>query len=186
MQAKLLALALSLGLTFSVVPTANAQEELLNLEPAIATSQAQEEALTSRVEAATKASRAARLLQVRAIKLVDAAAALKGVRYKWAGSSPKSGFDCSGFTAYVYNKVGIELPRSSGAIRKVAEKINKSELKTGDLVFWHNKSGRVFHVGIYAGAGKAWHAPRPGRSVSKQSLWLAGGWQTSYLSYGRI
>ena len=118
--------------------------------------------------------------------LVDAAAALKGVRYKWAGSSPKSGFDCSGFTAYVYNKVGIELPRSSGAIRKVAEKINKSELKTGDLVFWHNKSGRVFHVGIYAGAGKAWHAPRPGRSVSKQSLWLAGGWQTSYLSYGRI
>ena len=78
MQAKLLALALSLGLTFSVVPTAHAQEELLNLEPAIATSQAQEEALTSRVEAATKASRAARLLQVRAVKLVDAAAALKG------------------------------------------------------------------------------------------------------------
>jgi cell wall-associated NlpC family hydrolase len=88
--------------------------------------------------------------------------------------------------AYVFNKVGIQLPHSSGAIRSTAEKINKADLKKGDLIFWHSASGRVFHVGIYAGAGQAWHAPRPGRSVSKQAISLAGGRQTSYITYGRI
>jgi peptidoglycan DL-endopeptidase CwlO len=146
----------------------------------------QEKAASARAQQAQKADRQARALAKRADVVLKQAANLQGVRYRYAGSSPSTGFDCSGFTAYVFNKVGVQIPRSSGAIRNVAKKISKSELKKGDLVFWHSKSGRVFHVGIYAGGGQAWHAPRPGRSVSKQSLWLAGGRQTSYITYGRI
>jgi cell wall-associated NlpC family hydrolase len=148
--------------------------------------QNQEKAAENRAQSAAKANRQMRAAIAKGEKLVTIAAKLRGTPYRFAGSSPRTGFDCSGYTSYVYRQLGIELPRSSGAIRNVAKKVNKADLRKGDLVFWHSKSGRVFHVGIYAGGGKAWHAPRPGRSVTLQSIWLAGGRQTSYVTYGRI
>jgi cell wall-associated NlpC family hydrolase len=148
--------------------------------------QSQEKAAEDRAKSAAKANRQMRAAVTKGEKLVTLAAKLRGTPYRFAGSSPRTGFDCSGYTSYVYRQLGIELPRSSGAIRNVAKKVNKADLRKGDLVFWHSKSGRVFHVGIYAGGGKAWHAPRPGRSVTLQSIWLAGGRQTSYVTYGRI
>lgn len=148
--------------------------------------QNQENAAEDRARSAAKADRQIRQAIAKGEKAVSIAAKLRGTPYRYAGSSPRTGFDCSGYTSYVYRQLGIELPRSSGAIRNAAKKINKADLRKGDLVFWHSKSGRVFHVGIYAGGGKAWHAPRPGRSVTLQSIWLAGGRQTSYVTYGRI
>lgn len=191
MRKALLGLVLSLTMVGAALPAA-ADDEVVGqfdsdiyqiTEPAVIS---QEKAAAGRAAQAQKANRAARALAKRADKVLSIAADLKGVRYRYAGSSPTSGFDCSGYTAYVFNKVGINLPRSSGAIRSATKKINKAELKKGDLIFWHSSSGRVFHVGIYAGAGQAWHAPRPGRSVTKQAIWLAGGRQTSYITYGRI
>lgn len=191
MRKALLALVLSLTMVGVVLPAAASEDavgqfdaDLYQItEPATVS---QDKAAAGRAAQAQKANRQARVLAKRADKVLSIAADLKGVRYRFAGSSPSSGFDCSGYTAYVFNKVGIELPRSSGAIRSATKKINKADLKKGDLIFWHSASGRVFHVGIYAGGGVAWHAPRPGRSVSKQAVWLAGGRQTSYITYGRI
>ena len=190
MRKTLIGFLLGAAMAFTALPAA-ADDEAISLDIQLyqispTAEQEQEMAAERRAAAAAKADRQLRRVIAKGEKVVSIAATLKGVRYRFGGSSPKSGFDCSGYTAYVYNKMGIELPRSSGAIRNVAKKISKENLRKGDLVFWHSSSGRVFHVGIYAGSGKAWHAPRPGRSVTLQSIWLAGGRQTSYVTYGRI
>lgn len=191
MRKALLGLLLSLTMVAVVLPAAASEDAIGQLdadlyqiaEPATLN---QDKAAAGRAAQAQKANRQARVLAKRADTVIGIAADLIGVRYRFAGSSPSTGFDCSGYTAYVFDKVGINLPRSSGAIRSATKKINKAELKKGDLIFWHSSSGRVFHVGIYAGGGVAWHAPRPGRSVSKQAISLAGGRQTSYITYGRV
>lgn len=190
MRKTLIGLLLGAALVGTTLP-ASANDETISLDTELyeitpTPAQSQEMAAERRAAVAAKADRQLRRVIAQGEKVVSIAAKLKGVRYKYAGSSPKTGFDCSGYTAYVFNKMGIELPRSSGAIRSAVKKIGKEQLRKGDLVFWHSSSGRVFHVGIYAGNGKAWHAPRPGRSVTMQSLWLAGGRQTSYITYGRI
>lgn len=190
MRKSLLALATAIAMTGFALP-ASADDNALSLDSSLyeitqTEEQVREQAASERAKAAAKADRQRRAAIAQGVKLVKIAATLKGTPYRYAGSSPKTGFDCSGYTGYVYGKLGIELPRSSGAIRSAAKKISKAQLREGDLVFWHSSSGRVFHVGIYAGGGKAWHAPRPGRSVTMQSIWLAGGRQTSYVTYGRF
>ena len=103
----------------------------------------------------------------------------KGVRYSWGGSSPR-GFDCSGYTQYVFKQLGVSIPRVAQAQSNFTQHISRSEVKPGDLVFFHSKSGYVYHVGIYAGDGKVWHSPRPGQSVRLESIW------TSAVYYGRV
>lgn len=190
MRKSLLALLTAVALTGFALPASAADDAVL-LDPSLyeitqTEEQVREQAASDRAQAVAKADRQRRAAIAQGVKLVKIAATLKGTPYRYAGSTPKTGFDCSGYAGYVYGKLGIELPRSSGAIRNVTKKINKAQLRKGDLVFWHSSSGRVFHVGIYAGGGKAWHAPRPGRSVTLQSIWLAGGRQASYVTYGRI
>lgn len=103
----------------------------------------------------------------------------KGVRYSWGGSSPR-GFDCSGYTQYVFKQLGVSIPRVAQAQSNFSEHISRSEVKPGDLVFFHSKNGYVYHVGIYAGDGKIWHSPRPGQSVRLENIW------TSAVYYGRV
>jgi len=86
-----------------------------------------------------------------------------GVPYKWGGTTPK-GFDCSGFTQYVFRKAGVSLPRTSSAQGKVGTKVSRSELRAGDLVMFPG------HVGIYIGSGKFIHSPSPGKSVRIDDL----------------
>lgn len=80
-----------------------------------------------------------------------------GVSYKTGGTTT-NGFDCSGFTSYVYKKLGLSLPRTSAAQYKVGTAVSKSNLKAGDLVFFNTSGRGVSHVGIYVGSGKFAHS----------------------------
>ncbi|OBR63644.1 hydrolase [Paenibacillus oryzae] len=85
---------------------------------------------------------------------------LIGVKYQYGGSTT-SGFDCSGFTGYVFAKMGLDLSRRSVDQASQGEKVAKADLKAGDLVFFDTSgknNGNISHVGIYVGNGKFAHA----------------------------
>lgn len=84
-----------------------------------------------------------------------------GVRYRWGGMSPSSGFDCSGLVSWAYRHVGVTLPHSSYALYHVGRRVSRSRMKAGDVLFF---SG-LGHVGLYLGKGRMVHAPRSGRKV---------------------
>lgn len=96
--------------------------------------------------------------------VLDIASRYVGVPYVYGGGTP-SGFDCSGFTAYVYGQVGISLPRSSGAQRNAGTVIPRSEAKAGDLIWSPG------HVAIYAGGNQQIDAPRPGKTIQYRGIW---------------
>jgi cell wall-associated NlpC family hydrolase len=89
-----------------------------------------------------------------------------GIRYVYGGTSPSSGFDCSGFTRFVYAHFGISLPHYSGAQWSLGRAVSRVGLRPGDLVFF---SG-LGHVGLYIGGGRFIHAPHTGTSVEIDSL----------------
>jgi cell wall-associated NlpC family hydrolase len=94
-----------------------------------------------------------------------------GLRYKRGGSSPETGFDCSGFVRYVYNEtLGLVLPHNAKAIAQEGERVEKSELKPGDLVFFNTMRRAFSHVGIYLGDNLFVHAPRSGARVRIEDM----------------
>ena len=116
------------------------------------------------------------------------ALALMGTPYRWGGTSPDSGFDCSGLVGYVFRTaLGIELPRVS---REMATKADaqlikdRDELQQGDLVFFGRK-GRVNHVGIYVGEGRFVHSPSTGKDVRVDSL-VTGYWSGKFMQARRV
>ena len=104
-----------------------------------------------------------------------------GARYVWGGASPKTGFDCSGFTKYVYSQFGVSLPHSSVgqySTQYGTAISNPSDLLPGDIVFFVNTYRRgISHVGIYVGGGDVVQALTPGRGVGianlSQSYWAS-------------
>ena len=89
-----------------------------------------------------------------------------GIPYVWGGSSPATGFDCSGFVRFVYAHFGIALPHSSYADFDLGRRVARGNLRPGDLVFFDG----VGHVGMYIGHGRFIHAPHSGTDVQVTSL----------------
>ncbi len=89
-----------------------------------------------------------------------------GLPYQWGGSSPKTGFDCSGLTMAVYQLNGINLPHSSREQFRTGRTVSSQALAKGDLVFFAVQKGqKVSHVGIYRGDGTFIHAPGQGKTI---------------------
>lgn len=110
--------------------------------------------------------------------VVHIAASKRGTPYVYGASGPRA-FDCSGYTRWVFAKVGRHLPRTADAQSHAVRHVRGSDRRPGDLVFFRS-GGHVYHVGIYAGGDSIWHSPRPGRSVHRERLW------THAVSYGRV
>jgi cell wall-associated NlpC family hydrolase len=89
-----------------------------------------------------------------------------GIPYLWGGSSPASGFDCSGLVMYVYAQLGISLPHYAAAQYQLGTPVDRSQLQPGDLVFFD----ALDHVGIYIGNGQFVHAPQTGDVVKITAL----------------
>ena len=99
----------------------------------------------------------------RTSELVSTAIGFLGVPYRFGGNTAESGFDCSGFVRSVFkDAVGFVLPRSSVEQANATLRIDKDELKAGDLVFFNTMKRAFSHVGVYLGEGKFIHSPRAG------------------------
>lgn len=94
------------------------------------------------------------------------ALSLTGVRYKFGGKSPETGFDCSGFVRYVFQQAAnLTLPHGARAISQLGQSIPVDQLQPGDLVFFNTLKSAFSHVGIYIGDGRFIHAPSSGGGV---------------------
>jgi len=106
-------------------------------------------------------------------RILDAAASLTGIPYVWGGTSVR-GFDCSGYTRHVYGRAGVSLPRTAAQQQRAVRRVRSP--KPGDLVFFGSPA---HHVGIYAGHGRMYDAPRRGRTTGLHRIW------SSNVTYGR-
>jgi cell wall-associated NlpC family hydrolase len=120
--------------------------------------------------------RPASAIRDRSSDLVISAINFLGVRYSRGGASFDSGFDCSGFTRYIFeSSLGLMLPRrvdeQAGASGLAA--VHRADLRPGDLVFFNTLKRTFSHVGIYMGEGKFIHSPRTGAAVRVEDMRLA-------------
>lgn len=94
------------------------------------------------------------------------ALSMVGINYRWGGSSPQTGFDCSGLVSHVFRQIkGLMLPRDSYAMARIGQPVDLADLKPGDLVFFNTMRQPFSHVGIYLGEKRFVHAPSAGKQV---------------------
>lgn len=184
------ALAFALLLTLAALPARSAPEaapapaaapasaavsndailQLLHTKGLLPTDPAQ---IAAQVAQDVEASPLVQQVRDSATEMVVSAMNFLGVRYKRGGNSAETGFDCSGFTRYVFeNSLGLVLPRRSDQQAKDPGllAVKKDELKPGDLVFFNTMRRAFSHVGIYVGEGKFIHAPRTGGEVRIEDM----------------
>lgn len=120
--------------------------------------------------------------------VLQSALALLGTPYRWGGSDPDSGLDCSGLVGYVFRTaLGVDLPRVSRDMAADGEGElirNRDQLRQGDLVFFGAR-GRVNHVGIYVGEGRFLHSPSTGKDVRVDTL-TSGYWGGRFMQARRV
>lgn len=119
-------------------------------------------------------------------KLAFYAMSLTGTPYRYGGESPRTGFDCSGFVQYVYrHSLGIHLPRTVRGQSNTGRSISLSQLRPGDLVFYHTGRHTYSHVGIYLGGNRFVHAPSSGKRV-KVTMMSRSYWKNHYSGARRV
>ena len=122
----------------------------------------------------------------RAGQLVSHAMQSLGVPYRMGGTSAEGGFDCSGFVRAMYQQtVGLMLPRTAAEQAAATSRIDKADLKPGDLVFFNTLRRTNSHVGIYVGDGKFIHSPRTGAHVRVESMNISY-WQKRFDGARRV
>lgn len=103
--------------------------------------------------------------------MLNYASELIGIKYKFGGSKPSTGFDCSGYVGHVFGQMaGLSLPHNALSISRLGKKVSPDELQPGDLVFFNTLKRSFSHVGIYVGNNRFIHAPSAGRSVEVVSM----------------
>lgn len=107
--------------------------------------------------------------------LIGLAMQLRHVRYVRGGHNPSTGFDCSGFVRYVFERaLGLQLPSNSASQYLIGHIVHRNDMQPGDLVFFRTADrrgkGRISHVGIYVSDGRFIHSPRRGESVRVDNL----------------
>ncbi len=118
--------------------------------------------------------------------LTDYAKSLLGTRYKYGGTSPDTGFDCSGYVGHVFKKTrGLVLPRSSLSIANQGRVLTLQQLEIGDLVFFNTRRKKFSHVGIYLGKQTFIHSPSHGGGVRIENL-AEDYWRKHYNGARRI
>ena len=122
-------------------------------------------------------------LSAKRTAVLDYAAKFLGVPYVYGGSTP-SGFDCSGFTSYVYKNTVCSIERVAQAQFDTTTRVSRDELLPGDLVFFGSSAYSISHVGIYVGDGQFIHAPHTGDVVKYDSL--SGSYATRFQGGGRV
>jgi cell wall-associated NlpC family hydrolase len=111
---------------------------------------------------------------------------LLGISYKYGGKTPKTGFDCSGFVSHVFKKtVGVALPGNAYQMSFIGQKISRTELRPGDLVFYNTLKRAFSHVGIYVGNNKFIHSPKTGGVVEVADM-NGRYWRTRYQGARRV
>ncbi|MGV1037618.1 MAG: peptidoglycan-binding protein [Candidatus Nanopelagicales bacterium] len=120
-----------------------------------------------------RAKKPARTSGSTAARVMAIARSLRGIPYVATGYSPSQGFNCSSFTQYVFERVGINLGGAYTVTQYAHTRhISRSQARPGDLIFYYNfKNNFLGHVGIYAGNGMFWHAPHTGRVVSLDPIY---------------
>jgi len=110
-----------------------------------------------------------------------------GTPYVYGGQSPEIGFDCSGFTWWAYQQVGITIPRPSGAQWSALQKIDAVQAQPGDIVAFADPAwgSGITHVGLYAGNGLMLHSPREGQVVSFSNIYDSY-WGAHLVGFGRV
>ncbi|HJV76502.1 MAG TPA: C40 family peptidase [Noviherbaspirillum sp.] len=125
-------------------------------------------------------------LRNRASELAMRAVGMIGIRYKFGGTAPESGLDCSGLVRYLFKDVwGTDLPRTSEEISRVGEQVDTHDLQPGDLVFYNTLRRAFSHVGIYLGDNKFIHSPSTGGQVRIESMDV-GYWKSRFNGARRI
>ena len=118
--------------------------------------------------------------QAKAQEILINAMSLTGIKYKYGGKSPETGFDCSGFVRYVFSQAAnLTLPPTARAISQIGKTVKRDELQPGDLVFFNTLKSAFSHVGIYIGNNKFIHAPRTGSAVRVENM-QASYWESRF------
>lgn len=111
-------------------------------------------------------------------KALSYAASKRGTLYLYGGAGPTR-FDCSGLTKWAYARAGRRLPRTAAQQYSATLRVPPTSARPGDLVFFITR-GRVYHMGMYVGAGRILHSPRTGSRVKVSVIW------TTAVAYGRV
>ncbi|MEV7430270.1 NlpC/P60 family protein [Nocardioides sp. NPDC092400] len=167
LRARLLFVALTAALTLSLAVGVSPLSPTASAAPASSTSASTGDKVDQQ-PTARKKTRKHRL--TRGQKVLRAVRRQNGDAYAYGAAGPNR-FDCSGLTQFVYRvAAGERLPHNSGAQVGRTRRISRAAARPGDLVFFHDGGG-VYHVAVYAGGNRIWHAPGTGKHVTRAQIW---------------